>query len=134
MTIKKIIPVLLLAISSCTYDERSMPTPAIVAAADSTSVIDSTVSYSMDIKPIIITYCFGMGAQQCHVTNTNQGSNGDFTTYAGLKAKVDNGAIATRVFNPLGGMPPSYSTSPQIITPVELKKFKDWVALGAPDN
>ena len=133
MTIKKIIPVLLLAISSCTYDKRDMPTPAIVPT-DSIVPIDSSVSYSVNIKPIIITYCFGMGAQQCHVTNTNQGSNGDFTTYAGLKAKVDNGAIAARVFNPLGGMPPSYSTSPQIITPVELKKFKDWVALGAPDN
>ena len=133
MTIKKIIPVLLLAINSCTYDKRDMPTPAIVAT-DSIVPIDSSVSYSVNIKPIIITYCFGMGAQLCHVTNTNQGSNGDYTTYAGLKAKVDNGAIAARVFNPLGGMPPSYATSPQQITPVELKKFKDWVALGAPNN
>lgn len=104
-----------LVLTSCTYDE--------IEYFDFQPQ-DTTVSYSLDIKPIIITYCLGTGNQHCHVTNTNQGSNGDFTTYAGLKAKVDNGSIEARVLNPLGGMPPSYSLSPQQLTDDEKSKLK----------
>ena len=112
---------------SCTYKKHSGIAPVVPVA-------NTAVSYNTDIKPILTTYCYGIGAQTCHVTNSNQGANGDFTAYAGLKSKVINGTIQSRVFNPGGGMPPSYSTGPKTLTATDLQKFKDWVAQGALDN
>ena len=112
---------------SCTYKKHSGIAPVV-------SVANTAVSYNTDIKPILTTYCYGIGAQTCHVTNSNQGANGDFTSYTGLKNKVINGTIQSRVFNPGGGMPPSYSTGPKTLTATDLQKFKDWVAQGALDN
>ena len=92
------------------------------------------VSYLNDIRPILMTYCFGTGPQRCHVTNTNQGANGDFTTYAGIKAKADNGSLEARVLNPLGGMPPSYTTGPIPVTEEDKLKIRYWIDAGAPNN
>ncbi len=130
---KKIIPFLFLIISSCTHDARDNPQP-IITAPDTTIILDTIVSYNFDIKPIMVTYCLGIGNQSCHVANTNQGANGDFTIYQVLKNKADSGKIALRVFTSNGGMPPSYSNSPTSLTPVDLQKLKDWVMDGAPNN
>ena len=105
-------------------------------------VIDDSViiSYQNDIVPILTTYCYGNGypndntQQLCHVSNTNQGSLGDFTTYQGLKEKVDNGTIQSRVFNSNGGMPPSFSQSLIHLSDSDLQKFELWVAQGANEN
>src|SRR5690348_2178830 len=53
----------------------------------------STISakYGDNIKPIITSNCT---QSSCHEQGSN---NGDFTTYAGLKAKVDNGSLSKRV-------------------------------------
>ncbi len=111
-------------LNSCTNDKGELPKPVVVLSAP----------YQTVVKPIIVTYCYGQGTQTCHVTNSNQGASGDFTTYAGLKAKVDNGSFAIRVFNSKD-MPPSYSSpSPTIITPDDLEKLKVWVNNGALDN
>jgi hypothetical protein len=123
---KYLIPVLLFFTISCTYDSREK--------IDPTPVADSTVHYGLTIKPIITTYCTGTGSQRCHVSNSNQGSPGDFTTYKDLKAKVDLGRIKTRVFDDGGGMPPSYSEGPKSISAADLAKFKLWVKQGAPEN
>lgn len=106
---------------SCTSDKGEVPKPI------------TTVSYQTDIKPIIQTYCNGQGGQSCHVTPSNQGAPGDFSTYAGLKAKVDNGTIQSRVFN-LKDMPPTYSNGPTALTAEDLETFKTWVNNGAPEN
>lgn len=103
---------------SCTNDSAELPPP---------------VSYANDIFPIVQTHCFGTGGQSCHVTNSNMGSNGDYTTYAGLKAKVDNGSLQIRALTPGGGMPPSYSNGPQLGAE-DLRKLRVWVANGAPNN
>ncbi len=110
---------------SCTYDKGDLPKPI---------PITTTISYVSDIKPIMVTYCYGQGTQTCHVTSSNQGASGDFTTYAGLKAKVDNGTIQSRVINLGGDMPPSYSTGPIALAPDDLEKLKTWVNNGAQDN
>lgn len=108
-------------LQSCTSDKGEVPKPI------------ATVSYQSDIKPIIQTYCSGQGGQSCHVTPSNQGAPGDFSTYAGLKEKVDNGTIQSRVFN-LKDMPPTYSNGPTALTAEDLETFKSWVNNGAPEN
>lgn len=123
-----------MVLSSCTFEKTQYvvkPPPI------SDTVI---ISYQNDIVPILVTYCYGEGypnnnnQQLCHVSNSNQGSNGDFTTYLGLKDKVNSGAIESRVFNLNGGMPPSYSQTPTALTDSDLQMFELWVAQGAPDN
>lgn len=130
---KKTILFFIIIIHGCTYDERENPQPMVVTT-DSTIIHDTIVSYILDIKPILVTYCLGTGNQSCHVTNTNQGSNGDFTIYQIVKNKADSGKIALRVFTSNGGMPPSYSNSPRALTSIDLQKFKNWVMAGAPNN
>lgn len=112
--------------NSCTYDNGNMVYPSAIANMD--------ISYMNDIKPIMATYCFGLGNQQCHVSNTNQGALGDFTTYAGLKVKVDNGTLKLRAINPAGGMPPTYSTGPFPVSDPDKIKIQKWIDAGAPDN
>lgn len=109
-------------LQSCTNDKGDLPVPI------------KTAPYQASIKPILITYCYGQGAQSCHVTPSNAGSSGDFTTYDGLKAKVDNGTIQARVLNTAGGMPPTYSTGPTALAPDDLEKLKTWINNGAQDN
>jgi hypothetical protein len=122
-----------LIISACTYTKKNAsatPTPVNTTGGATTAA----VSYSVDIKPIMVTYCLGTGNQSCHVTPSNQGANGDFTTYAGLDAKVLNGSIQARVFNANGGMPASYSNGPTQLSAADKTKFMTWVTNGAPNN
>ena len=109
-------------LQSCTNDKGELPTPI------------KTVSYQSTIKPIIITNCYGQNAQTCHVTPSNQGSNGDFTTYTGLKQKIDNGSFQIRVLSNTGSMPPSFSTGPKSLSSEDLEKLKTWVNDGAQNN
>src|SRR5688572_9296064 len=82
----------------------------------------SKITYSSDIKPIITANCNASG---CH----NAGSSfGDFSTYAGLKAKADNGAINNRVVQGKN-MPPS-GPLPQD----QIDKIKCWLDSGSPNN
>ena len=79
-------------------------------------------NYSSSIKPIIEGNCLSSG---CH----NAGSvNGDFTTYDGLKAKVDNGSLDTRVIKNKS-MPPSGALHID-----NLKRIKCWLNSGALNN
>jgi hypothetical protein len=79
-------------------------------------------SYAGNIRSIIDGNCMNSG---CH----NSGSaNGDFSTYAGLKAKADNGTLDARVIQQKN-MPVSGS-----LTTDELKKIKCWINSGSPNN
>ena len=79
-------------------------------------------SYSSGILPVINANCTSSG---CH----NAGSvNGDFTIYAGIKLKVDNGSINNRVVVQKN-MPPSGALSVD-----NLNKIKCWLNSGAPNN
>ncbi|MEO5572438.1 MAG: hypothetical protein ABIT08_15385 [Bacteroidia bacterium] len=130
---------LVASFNSCTYDENDIVYPSVMNNTMMPVDTDSmgnviVISYMNAIKPIMTTYCFGLGNQHCHVTVTNQGAIGDFTTYAGLKAKVDNGSIASRVINPAGGMPPTYTTGPMPVSATDKMKIQSWIDNGAPNN
>lgn len=111
----------LFLMQACTYYKGEVPQPI------------KTVSYTTDIVPIMQIYCYGENGQSCHVTVSNTGAPGDFTSYAGLKEKVDNNSITSRVFN-LKDMPPTYSNGPTAMTSEHLEAFRAWVNDGAPNN
>ena len=79
-------------------------------------------AYAVNVKPIINANCVSSG---CHNANS---VNGDFTSYAGLKAKADNGSLNSRVIQQKT-MPPS---SPLSLS--DLKSIKCWIDSGSPNN
>jgi hypothetical protein len=79
------------------------------------------VTYTNDVYPIIHTNCVVPG---CH----GAGATWDYTTYAGLKAKVDNGSFEQRVIIQRS-MPDGPPLSAQ-----EIDILKCWLLDGAPNN
>jgi len=76
-----------------------------------------------NIKPIINANCT---SSSCHGAGS---SNGDYTTYAGLKAKADNGSLDERVLQKKD-MPKSAPA----LSLDDRKKIKCWLLNGAPNN
>jgi len=116
--VKKIIPftfLLLLTLSACLFDKSEIPPLSFCDSA--------AVTYSGTIKPIVDAHCAIPG---CHQTGFQYG---DYTTYAGLKIKVDNGTFETQVLinqtMPSGG-PPLPDSLQQLI--------RCWLDAGAPNN
>ncbi|MEI8136238.1 MAG: hypothetical protein WCH21_02825 [Bacteroidota bacterium] len=91
--------------------------PVVVSVAD-------TIKFNKHIKPIINNNCAISG---CHIFGF---SNGDYTTYAGLNAKIVSGKFKLRAYdaNP-GPMPPS-GKLPQ----AQLDSIKIWLDRGAPND
>ena len=87
---------------------------------------DKEVSYAMDILPIVNAACALSG---CHVDGFQ---NGDYTTFAGLKEKADNGRLKDRVVGK--SMPPSNSNGPKSLSDEQIELFKCWIEGGALDN
>lgn len=88
-------------------------------------VIDCTgvsPSYNSEIKPIINANCISSG---CHNAGS---SNGDYTTYAGLKTDASSGVLESRVIINKT-MPPSGPLSLE-----DRKKIKCWISSGALNN
>lgn len=115
---KKILALFLLSLSftACYFDnEEEMYGPV---TCDVTNV-----TYSKDILLIINTSCATAG---CHVTGGS--GPGNFTTYAGVKAKVDNGSFANRVLVQKN-MPPSGPLSD-----CNIAKIQKWINDGALNN
>lgn len=82
----------------------------------------------MHVKPIIDLNCANYG---CHVPGGT--GNGDFTSHAGLKAKVDNGSFKHMVID-TKQMPPTFSPGATSLTSCELKTLEAWVAGGAKND
>jgi hypothetical protein len=82
----------------------------------------STVTYSGTIASLANSKCNTAG---CHAAGS---VSGDYTTYAGLKAKFDNGSLKQRVI--------VEKTMPQgtTLSETELKQFECWINAGAPNN
>ena len=78
--------------------------------------------YNADIKPIINANCTSSG---CHDAGSG---NGDYTTYSGLKIKVDNSSLSSRVLYDKN-MPPNGALSLD-----DRNKIKCWLDNGAPNN
>jgi hypothetical protein len=81
----------------------------------------STVNahYTSDIQPLVAANCSTVG---CHDSGS---SVGDFTTYAGLKAKADNGTLKARVVDN-NSMPPSTG-----LDMTSRKKISCWIMNGS---
>jgi len=80
------------------------------------------VSFNASVKPVVDLKCVNYG---CHGTGT---SNGDFTTYEGIKPLADNGRIKQLVFEDKT-MPVNCA-----LTNDELQSIKCWLDNGAPNN
>lgn len=105
--------------SSCVKDKGVVPVDAL-ANCDTLS----SVTYTSFVSGVLANNCTFSG---CH----NAGSTNDYTSYAGIKAKVDNGTFNTRVLVEKS-MPASYSTGPTSLDPCTLYKLQKWVNAGAP--
>lgn len=92
-----------------------------------------TITYTDDMKLILQTYCTDKGFGSCHQSDADGGTFGfDFTTYAGIKEKVDDGTLVDRVFNSPGNpMPSVLSTGPQTLSDCDLLKLQTWIDQGA---
>lgn len=106
-------------------DDPSMMNPDMMEEED--QCMDQNISYQNDIVPVVNSSCALSG---CHVDGF---SNGDFTTYAGLKEKADGGQLNSRVVL-TRNMPPSNSTGPKSLTEAQILAFECWIKDGAPDN
>ena len=82
----------------------------------------SNLTYNSGINTIINTSCLG---SSCHTTSN---SRGDFTTYAGLKPKLDNGTFKKRVLEKQSM--PKGST----LTQDEINKIQCWADNNYPEN
>jgi len=83
----------------------------------------ANVTWSGTIKPIVDLTCATPG---CHVAGGT--GPGNFTTYAGVKAKVDDGSFRSQVLVSQA-MPP---TGP--LGSCSLQQIDIWLNAGAPEN
>lgn len=128
----KILPLtLVLALSvcwSCSFD--NFEDDVYVDHCDPSDT--TTVSFQDTIFPIFTRYCSNNANGDCHWTGAPI-SKPDYTTYAGIKAKVDDGRIQARLFD-LGTMPPSNSSGPRAMSDCEKVLIQRWIAQGAQNN
>lgn len=86
----------------------------------------TNVKYSTVIKGIINNKCQG-----CH-SGTSAGGGFDFSSYGGVKARVDDGRLWGAVNHMIGYSPmPKNGTK---LSSCELSQIKKWMDAGAPNN
>lgn len=91
------------------------------------SACDSTnVTFSGTIRPIITNKCLG-----CHSGTPPQG-NINYSTYNGVKAKVDDGRLWGAI-NHFPGFSPMPKGGAKL-SDCEIKQFRKWMDAGAPNN
>lgn len=122
---KKILPIAILALlglQACLFDKGEVPEPD-----PDPSFCDSLgVSYANDIVPIVTNHCAISG---CH-DNTAAVTTGNFTNYAEIAERANNGKITTQVFD-LGAMPQAPG---EPLTDGQKDTLRCWIEDGAPDN
>ena len=123
--------VTLVFLAGCAKDKAVEPNDTI----DTVACIQpgQTITYTDDVKLIMTTYCTNKDFGVCHQTEADGGNFGfDFTTYAGIKEKADDGTLINRVFNNPGNpMPSVLSTGPQTLSDCDQLKLQTWVDQGA---
>ena len=105
----------MVVLHSCTSDKYEMPTPSVTCEYNS-----HDLKYSGIIKSIIDNNCVS-----CHVAGGP--GNGDFTTYEGIKPKIDAGTFRQRVIVK-GDMPVGAA-----LAPCDLNALHDWLNANAPE-
>ncbi len=116
---------------SCSFDniDEDLKPPAIDICSPNDT---STVSFQDTIFPIFTKYCSNNANGDCHWTGAPI-SKPDYTTYAGIKAKVDQGRIQVRLFDQ-GSMPPSNSNGPRSVSDCDKTLILRWIGQGARNN
>lgn len=104
--------------SACYYDkeETLYPSPS---ACDSTQF-----TYNATIAPMLQNRC---GNAACHGAGS---PFGDFSSYNGVKSKINSGAFADRVLVQKN-MPPLGSPT---LSACDYLKISKWIDAGAPNN
>lgn len=102
------------ALKGCYYDVEEELYP--------TSCTGIDPSWSASVSPLIAQRCSG---SSCHSAGS---ANGEVTTYAQVKALVDNGKFRNRVLV-LRDMPDGSS-----LDKCQLEMLQAWVDAGAPNN
>jgi len=94
--------------------------------------IETEVSFSADIVPLITTYCSEpAGAPLCHHSANNTTGKGSYDTYDGVVADIDLIDLRTIVDR---NMPPDYSPGPTSMEDCEVALLQRWIEEGAADN
>ncbi len=135
MKFKALFTIVLLLIglvSACSYnnyeDDVKEPAP-LVNPCDTIEV-----SFADTIHPIIIRYCGNQANGDCHFAGAPT-SKPDYTTYAGIKAKVDDGRLFARLFDQTpSAMPPAFTQGPSAVDECDKKLIRKWIDAGAPNN
>ena len=90
---------------------------------------DSTYVFNGKISKIIKQNCSGIQhSSGCHSSGAGQG---DFSSYSGIKAKIDNGTFVPRALQNKD-MPPGYSPGPNSMSDCDIKVLQSWINDGAP--
>jgi len=110
---------ILLGFSSCTKEVGK--NPELIPVKSSSSC--DTVKFAAHILPIIQNNCLN-----CH-SGFGPG-NGNLTSYAGIKDKVDNGSFKARVIDLLPTPMPQSGALPA----QQIALIKCWLENGAPNN
>lgn len=119
-------------VSACSYnnfeDDIAEP-PPLVNPCDTIPA-----SFADTIFPIIIRYCGNQANGDCHYSGAAT-PKPDYTTYAGIKAKVDDGRLVARLFDQSpSAMPPAFSQGPQVVDECDKKLIRKWIDAGALNN
>ncbi|MGK0389238.1 MAG: hypothetical protein ACI94Y_001978 [Maribacter sp.] len=112
----------LFILSSCTNDKLE-------PSEDISCNTSDIVTYDLQIKPIIDASCAGAG---CH--DGNGEGPGDYNSYAGMQAAIDDDLIFNRVItsrNDGARMPPIEATP---LTTENLILIQCWANDGYPEN
>ncbi len=114
--------VVLAFFSGCYYDSRENLYPTL----NQTCTDTVNVTYSSKIVPILSSYC-----TSCHSGSSPSG-NVQLSTYAGVKAVVDNGKL-------LGSIKQNGTASPMPqsggkLDDCKITAFSKWINAGAPNN
>lgn len=104
-------------LSSCYYDVESE------LYANETCNVPETVSFAADVQPIINSNCATSG---CHVAGGT--GTGNFESYDGVKAKVDDGSFVIEVFLDQT-MPPSGN-----LGNCDSQILQAWIEADTPNN
>lgn len=113
-------------LGACTSDSmEDEPTPD--PNPNPSTCNTTNMKFSTDIMPIIQTNCYG----GCH-NGSSPLSGFSFETYAGVKAKVDEGRLYGAISHQAGfvAMPQNGGKLPDC----EIAKIKSWIDAGAPNN
>lgn len=111
--------ILLFSLTACEYENIEDLKPAVNLDNCKTD----SVSFQTDIEPIFVNNC---NIQGCH---GNGSIDGDFTTYQGIKNKIDDGDLIRKEVITQKSMPKGTTLSD-----CEIRKLTAWLDAGAPNN